>query len=101
MKINKMIIALHRTKHRVLYTLSKLATSVRRSLQAHGWSILMASSYIVMIALMALMVSDSNFRTDVINRLEVSRQIVDNRIQGAFNAIPNALQALARRLGGY
>jgi len=102
--INKGMIALRRTRERIigiLSTLARLAMSIRKSLQIHGESILIASSYIVVVTLAALMLFDSNFRTDALNRLENSRQIVDNAIQGRLNAIINGFTASVRHLDGY
>ena len=102
--INKGIIAPLRTKERIigiLSTLARLAISIRKSLQIRGESILLASSYIVVVTLVALMLFDSNFRTDMLNRLEDSRQIADNAIQGRLNAIINAFTASVRHLDGY
>ena len=102
--INKGMIALRRTRERIigiLSTLARLAMSIRKSLQIHGESILISSSYIVVVTLAALMLFDSNFRTDALNRLENSRQIVDNAIQGRLNTIINGFTASVRHLDGY
>ena len=83
----------------------RLGISVFKSLQIHGESILIASSYVVIITLMALILFDPIFRTDAFNRLEISRQIVDKAIQGGLNNIFNGFSTfvhnLARHFGGY
>lgn len=102
--INAGMIALRRTKDRfvgMVSTLAKLATSIRKSLEIHGQTILFISSYIVVVILIALLLFDPNFKTGMLNRLENSREVLNNAIQGALNAMSNSISALARHFGGY
>ena len=102
--INAWMIVLRRTKDRfirMLSTLAKLAMSISKFLETHGETVLSISSIIVVVSLIALILFDPDFKTGMLSRLENSREVVNNAIQGAQNAISNAIHELARHFGGY
>ncbi|MCL4447875.1 MAG: hypothetical protein M0Z77_10380 [Thermoplasmatales archaeon] len=105
MKImNKLISVLQWTKYRTirsLYSFFRSAKSVYEALVRYGDSIIIASSYIAVIALLVLTVLDPNFRTGMIDRIDSGNLVVANALQGGLNAIVDSFSNLGHALANW